>query len=84
MTSLNLKGKVAIVTGAGGGIGREIALALASEGVKILVNDVEYHYQEKEALCYLQKKHVDLLSRKVVKQYQIIIVSLPGLLQKKL
>ena len=40
MTSLNLKGKVAIVTGAGGGIGREIALALASEGVKILVNDV--------------------------------------------
>ena len=28
MNDLGLKGKVAIVTGAGGGIGREIALAL--------------------------------------------------------
>ena len=34
-----LKGKVAIVTGAGGGLGRGEALALASEGAKIVVND---------------------------------------------
>ena len=40
MNGLGLKGKVAIVTGAGGGIGREIALALANEGVKILANDI--------------------------------------------
>ena len=38
--NLGLKGKVAVVTGAGGGIGREIALALAAEGVSIVVNDV--------------------------------------------
>ena len=37
---LELKDKVAVVTGAGGGIGREIALALASEGVSIVVNDI--------------------------------------------
>ena len=37
---LELKGKVAVVTGAGGGIGREIALALAAEGVSIVVNDI--------------------------------------------
>ena len=37
---LKLKDKVAIVTGAGGGIGREIALALAAEGVSIIVNDI--------------------------------------------
>lgn len=35
-----LEGKVAIVTGAGGGIGRDIALLMAKEGAKVVVNDV--------------------------------------------
>nr|WP_202986698.1 SDR family NAD(P)-dependent oxidoreductase [Pseudoroseomonas ludipueritiae] len=35
-----LEGKVAIVTGAGGGIGREIALAMALAGAKVVVNDI--------------------------------------------
>jgi NAD(P)-dependent dehydrogenase (short-subunit alcohol dehydrogenase family) len=35
-----LDGKVAIVTGSGRGIGREEALLLASEGAKVIVNDV--------------------------------------------
>ena len=34
-----LEGKVAIVTGAGRGIGRGEALALAAEGVRVIVND---------------------------------------------
>ncbi|MBA4751093.1 MAG: SDR family oxidoreductase [Sphingopyxis sp.] len=38
--SIDLNGKVAIVTGGGGGIGREIALLLAARGARILVNDL--------------------------------------------
>lgn len=35
-----LEGKVAVVSGAGGGIGREIALAMALAGAKVVVNDI--------------------------------------------
>ena len=35
-----MQDKVVIVTGAGGGIGRAIALAMAAEGAKVLVNDI--------------------------------------------
>ena len=35
-----LQGKNAVVTGAGRGIGREIAIALAAEGAKVVVNGV--------------------------------------------
>ena len=38
--SLDFKGRVAIVTGAGGGLGRQHALALASRGAKVVVNDL--------------------------------------------
>lgn len=35
-----MEGKVVVVTGAGRGVGREIALCLASEGARVIVNDL--------------------------------------------
>jgi NAD(P)-dependent dehydrogenase (short-subunit alcohol dehydrogenase family) len=38
--TIDFKGRVAIVTGAGNGLGRQHALALAARGAKVLVNDL--------------------------------------------
>lgn len=38
--SADLRGKVIVVTGAGGGIGKEIALASARAGAQVVVNDI--------------------------------------------
>src|SRR3954452_18507418 len=47
MTGL-LDGKVAVVTGAGRGLGREFALALAREGAAVVVNDIGVSLQGEE------------------------------------
>ncbi len=39
-TQRMLDGKVVVVTGSGGGIGRDIALAMARQGAKVVINDV--------------------------------------------
>jgi len=40
MAGKMLEGKVVVVTGAGGGIGRDFALAMAANGARVVVNDI--------------------------------------------
>jgi NAD(P)-dependent dehydrogenase (short-subunit alcohol dehydrogenase family) len=56
-----LDGKVAIVTGAGRGIGREEALLLASEGAKVIVNDVGASLQGEGGDKHPAEEVVDLI-----------------------
>src|SRR5690242_21397371 len=56
-----LEGKVVIVTGAGRGIGREVALAAGREGAKVVVNDLGGERSE-EHTSELQS-HVNLVCR---------------------
>ena len=46
---MRLEGQVAVVTGAGQGIGRAIALTLAREGAAVVVNDVNFESAKKVA-----------------------------------
>jgi len=46
---MSLKGRVAIVTGSGGGLGREHALYLARQGAKLVVNDLGLEAAERVA-----------------------------------
>jgi 3-oxoacyl-[acyl-carrier protein] reductase len=41
-----LDGKIALISGSGRGIGREIALKLATDGARIVVNDLDGNFAE--------------------------------------
>jgi NAD(P)-dependent dehydrogenase (short-subunit alcohol dehydrogenase family) len=47
--SVSLANRVVVVTGAGGGLGREHALCLARHGARVVVNDLAAHAAEKVA-----------------------------------
>ena len=50
-----LEGKVAFVTGAGSGIGREAALVFAREGAKVMVSDINENGGEETVSLVKQK-----------------------------
>ncbi|MEI8403711.1 MAG: SDR family oxidoreductase [Actinomycetes bacterium] len=57
-----LDGKVAVVTGAGRGIGREEAVLLAREGAKVIVNDVGASLQGEGGDVHPAQEVVDLIA----------------------
>lgn len=56
-----LEGKVAIITGAGRGIGREEALLMAAHGAKVVVNDLGAHFDGSGASTSPAQEVVDLI-----------------------
>ena len=59
-----LKEKVALVTGAGSGFGREMAIAFASKGANLVLNDINLENIEETRDIILNSYEVDILTVK--------------------
>jgi len=56
-----LKGKVALITGAGGGFGREMAKSFAEQGADLVINDINMEGLEQTRDIILKDHNVEIL-----------------------
>jgi enoyl-[acyl-carrier protein] reductase III len=64
LLDLNLKGRHAVVTGAGRGIGRGIALALAEAGVNVAFNYLHNRRAAEDTLRLLEERNIECFARR--------------------
>ena len=56
-----MEGKVALITGAGSGFGREMAIIFASKGADLALNDINMEGLEETKKLVLEKYNVKVL-----------------------
>lgn len=79
---MRLSGKVALVTGAGRGIGKAIALRFSEEGARVAVNDIELAYAESVAEVLRQLGRETLASKGDVSNWQEVKLMFERVVQK--
>ena len=63
--------KVVLVTGAGGGIGRDFALALAREGAKVVVNDPAVKKRIEDTGSIINVNGPDAFAKEIKAEYAV-------------
>lgn len=79
---MRLSGKVALVTGAGRGIGKAIALRFSEEGARVAVNDIELAYAESVAEVLRQLGRETVASKGDVSNWQEVNLMFERVVQK--
>jgi len=59
-----LEGKVALITGAGSGFGRDMAIAFASKGANVVINDINMEALEETRDLILKEYNIEILLAK--------------------
>lgn len=70
---MRLKGKVAIVTGAGSGLGRAVAIRLAKEGARLVLADVNEHGLKETRRQTALEENAVMLESLDVKNYDDVV-----------
>ena len=71
--AISFEGKVCVITGAGNGLGKSHALALASRGAKVVVNDLGGARDGTGASSEAADAVVDLVFAAVAQQQQRVL-----------
>ncbi|MFV3126586.1 SDR family NAD(P)-dependent oxidoreductase [Niveispirillum sp. KHB5.9] len=79
--TMQLRGRTAVITGAGGGIGRAIAMSLARRGCRLMLTDIDLSAAQATALAAQADHGVEALAARLDVADRVAVAALPAQVQ---